>query len=119
MAIRQEELGPQGATVYHFPLERVRAPRRAEVRRHRVALGAATVILAAAMLLATGPEGISSAGPKTAKRVVVVEPGDTLWGIAATSAPSGTDLRAYIAELSELNELDAPIHPGMRLKLPR
>lgn len=119
MAIRQEELGRQGAIVYRFPLERVRRPQRVEARRRRVALGVATVLLAGGMLLATGPEGVSSAGPKAGRKGVVVASGDTLWGIAEAYAPPGADLRIYIANLSELNGLDGPIHPGMRLKLPR
>jgi hypothetical protein len=36
----------------------------------------------------------------------VLEPGATLWDIAATHAPAGVDTRAYVAELVELNGFD-------------
>jgi nucleoid-associated protein YgaU len=49
---------------------------------------------------------------------VVVQPGDTLWSIAA-SLDGGGDVRALIDEIQELNGLrDAGIRPGQTLLLP-
>jgi Tfp pilus assembly protein FimV len=46
----------------------------------------------------------------------VVQPGDTLWSIAAELAP-GTDLRPTVDRLVELNG-DGPLTVGTRLRLP-
>ncbi|HSK90025.1 MAG TPA: LysM peptidoglycan-binding domain-containing protein [Euzebyales bacterium] len=39
--------------------------------------------------------------------VVVVEPGQTLWDIAATYAPDDRDLVAWTAEIADFNDIDA------------
>lgn len=49
----------------------------------------------------------------------VVSQGDTLWGIAKTSAAPGSDLRDAVADIKGLNGLDgATIHPGQVLLVP-
>lgn len=49
----------------------------------------------------------------------VVSQGDTLWGIAKSSAPPGSDLRDAVADIRALNGLDgATIHPGQILLVP-
>ena len=49
---------------------------------------------------------------------VVVEPGDTLWSIAAAVAGDG-DVRAVVHTIRRINGLDgAPIMPGQVLQLP-
>ncbi len=55
---------------------------------------------------------LQQAGPAT----VVVEAGDTLWGIAARELADGSRWD----ELADLNDIDNPslIHPGQELKLP-
>ena len=55
-------------------------------------------------------------GPTT--RTVVVQAGDSLWGIARTVDPQ-RDPRAVIAEIEELNDLDAaPVVAGQALLVP-
>ena len=70
------------------------------------------VALVAWAALAHGSEG---AGPE---RTYVVQPGDTLWTIAAASSPG--DPRKAVWGIRERNGLDGGlIHPGQRLVLPR
>lgn len=50
---------------------------------------------------------------------VTVEPGDTLWNIAAAYLPAGRDIRDFIDEISASNHLHTPmIYPGQTLKIP-
>jgi nucleoid-associated protein YgaU len=49
---------------------------------------------------------------------VVVEPGDTLWSIAASVA-DGEDVRAVVDRIQELNRLEgSALTPGQVLQLP-
>ena len=49
----------------------------------------------------------------------VVEPGDTLWDIAATHAPDNTDVRQYVYQLTMLNGMESShIDVGQILLLP-
>jgi len=62
-----------------------------------------------------------AAGPAPALEVVgyTVQPGDTLWRIAADAAVPGEDVRDVIVELQELNGLPrAELTAGQRLVLP-
>jgi hypothetical protein len=122
-------------------LEGGRAPSRlaqqAVYRRRRllvaaVALGllAATILLvaSAASRIAGGdpssaagaPSPTSAAAPSAAgvaaPATVVVQPGDTLWTIAAVVAPD-VDVRITVDRLIERNGR-APIVPGQELELP-
>jgi nucleoid-associated protein YgaU len=50
---------------------------------------------------------------------VVVQPGDTLWGVAVRADPRA-DPRVTIERIVELNGMpDATVRPGQRLRLPR
>lgn len=50
--------------------------------------------------------------------VVTVQPGDTVWGIAAGRYPSG-DIRARVQEIERANGLSDPrLLPGQRLRIP-
>jgi nucleoid-associated protein YgaU len=50
---------------------------------------------------------------------VVVQSGDTLWGIASTASAPGEDVRETIARIMELNGLSSStIRPGQRLVVP-
>ena len=80
--------------------------------------GTALVVLAVivATLLAGGTAPASRPG---APRAVVVEAGDTLWGIAERYAPDGIDPRAYVDAVIELNELPGMPRAGQQIVLPR
>lgn len=117
-----------------------RAPSRlaqqAVYRRRRLVVGlVAVVVLAATLLLATaavariaggapsaagGPSptsaAASSAAGVAAPSTMVVQPGDTLWSIAAEIAPE-VDVRITVDRLVALNG-GAPIVAGQELALP-
>lgn len=124
MAIRQEDLlTERPGVVVAFPTRRVRAAaaRRARMRarRRRSATIVTAIGLVALFLLATGPTGSSPASAPGAPRAVTVHDGDTLWSLAEAHAPQGMDPRAYVDLLVDLNDLDAGLAAGMRVKLPR
>lgn len=117
MAVRKEDLIEGSAVVYAFPPIRARRARRQEILRRRLALTAVGVVVAAAGLFATGPNGVAPAraqGP----RAVRVEAGETLWMLAERHAPPGTDTRAYLDAILELNGVSALVEPGTRIRLP-
>ncbi len=49
--------------------------------------------------------------------VYVVQPGDTLWGIARRADP-GADPRPLVDRLTTANDLRGTLHAGDRLRLP-
>ncbi|MBI2914795.1 MAG: LysM peptidoglycan-binding domain-containing protein [Firmicutes bacterium] len=52
-------------------------------------------------------------------RIVVVRPGDTLWGIAKVAAMDRTDPRALVDAIRKENQLDtATLKPGQALRMP-
>ena len=122
MAVRSEDLafGPD-AVVYRFPAAaRRRARRQAHRRmmfRRRVTLGTAALMVVAATLAGGG---VGETAPQArGRRAVTVRPGDTLWGIAERFAPEGTDVRAYVDALIELNGLETSLQAGVRVRLPK
>lgn len=121
MAVRVEDLRRiETAEVIRFPVERTRSlsPRRA-MRLRRTASVIIVIMAVFGLLLASGPTGSSQAGPKAGKRSVVLQPGETLWEVAARSAPPGVDVRAFVDKLIELNGGSAAVSAGTRIKLPR
>ncbi|HEU5416869.1 MAG TPA: LysM peptidoglycan-binding domain-containing protein [Streptosporangiaceae bacterium] len=96
-------------------------------RRGRVVVGGLAIAAAAAvacllsLALASGALA-SSHGPAGAgyqgMRQVVVQPGQTLWSIAATAAPSA-DPRVVIPQIEEANSLSgSTVYPGETLWVP-
>jgi LysM repeat protein len=74
------------------------------------------LIFAAVLLLATGRLAYGS-GPAIRDQVVV-EPGDTLWSIAA--AHYSGDPRPHVEAILQANRLTTPLlKPGQALQLPR
>ncbi|WUI01824.1 LysM peptidoglycan-binding domain-containing protein [Spirillospora sp. NBC_00431] len=57
--------------------------------------------------------------PSKPSRTVIVEPGDTLWNIAADAEP-GTDPRLVVRRIIDLNDMggDPTVQPGQELRLP-
>ncbi len=48
-----------------------------------------------------------------------VQPGDTLWQIARNHSPANMDIREYIYQIQEINNVkNSVIHPGDVLLLP-
>jgi nucleoid-associated protein YgaU len=86
-------------------------------RRGRVVVTLIWVAMAAAMaMMVIRPAEVPAPAETT---TVVVQPGDTLWGVAAGIAPDG-DRRVTISQIVELNGLRsaADIHPGDVLVVP-
>jgi nucleoid-associated protein YgaU len=95
--------------------------------------GWVTVAVVAALLVSLGGIGVSALarqvahgpgadGPRTAARTttVLVQPGQTLWEIAGEVAPAGTDVRATVDRIAELNGLQraGDLEVGQRLVVP-
>lgn len=119
MAVRSEDLafGGADAVVYRFPAAAARRrARRRMMARRRMTL--ATLALVVVATLAGG--GVAETAPEAGRaRAVRVQPGDTLWAIAGEHAPPGTDVRAYVDALIELNGLEGALQAGTRLRLPK
>lgn len=121
MALRQEDLlGSGDARIYAFPAAAAAAGRRrAAMYRRRRRTCAAVVVVCAAVLLAVGGAPATGSADRIRPRSVLVQDGDTLWGIAADAAPPGADIRSYVRALAELNDTGPGVVPGTRLVLPR
>jgi hypothetical protein len=102
-----------------------RLAQRARYRRRRfaVAVLAAVVLIATFLLvssavtrIAGGAPSSAAGGPSPTSPTVVVQPGDTLWSIAAEVAPD-TDVRVTVDRLIALNG-SSRIEVGQQLELP-
>jgi LysM repeat protein len=82
-----------------------------------LALALATLVLTGPLLSGTAADaGTATSHPAT--RTVVVEPGQTLWQIAAQADPHA-DVRDTVAKIMELNALsDSVVRPGTRIAVP-
>ena len=89
--------------------------RREAPLRH---LGRWALVLFSAALLGLGLSKVALGDTHPVVTTVVVQPGDTLWGIAAAQYP-GDDVRVRIDEIERLNGLHSPqIDAGEVLQLP-
>ena len=88
-------------------------------RRGIVALALAVALLAGGLVWLARLSAPQAATPRTAAHVVLVQPGDTLWAIAASVAP-GSDPQAEVDRLMRRNHLADPgqLRPGMQLQVP-
>ncbi len=98
----------------YWRFEAGRPPRRSAVRARRALIGAGAAVLIVFGLSKTvvgeGPAGFTS---------YRVQPGDTLWSIAAERYP-GTDVRERVGEIERASGLTSPvIVPGEELKVPQ
>lgn len=92
-------------------------------RRPRDLLRSRAAALLLALLLAGGLAMVAASASQAAvpeqPQVVIVQPDDTLWSVAARYLPS-RDPYGMIDEIRRLNDLpDLTIHPGQRLRVPR
>src|SRR6266487_965633 len=96
-------------------MDMVQAPIRL-TRRGRLVLLALLVALALSVVALAAVPG-DAAAPPGGNPVVVVQPGDTLWSIAAKYAPA-RDRFELIDQIRRLNGVtDYTVQPGQRLKM--
>lgn len=92
--------------------------RRTYVRRRR---GAVVLVLGLVAMVVSpmAAHAFGQGGPSAAQqRVVVVRPGDTLWGIARQVEP-GIDPRETVHRIAEANGVDpGALFPGQALVIP-
>lgn len=89
-------------------------------RRGRlVVLGAALLVaLLVSIALGGGSMATEESGERPATEVVVINEGDTLWGVAASVAEDG-QVRSMVHEIRELNNLDSSVVSlGQRIHVP-
>lgn len=116
-----------------FPSPTTVAPRRGPVALPRSLSGSAvywrrramvlTILLVLAFVLTAAISRVGAGvGAQVESQVagnVVVEPGQTLWEVAAATAPEGVDTRAQVAEIRQLNGLaSSELEPWSVLLLP-
>ncbi|WP_433473428.1 LysM peptidoglycan-binding domain-containing protein [Spirillospora sp. CA-142024] len=101
-----------------------RTPIRLTRRGRAVVVGFAATVTLVLLWLTVGPGAFAGSrdgrrAPSRPGRTVVVEPGDTLWGIASATDP-GTDPRLVVQRIIDLNGLggDPTVQPGQELRLP-
>jgi nucleoid-associated protein YgaU len=81
-------------------------------------LGRWAIVLVAAVCISVGLSKVALGDAATVQAMVVVQPGDTLWGIASARYP-GDDVRVRVGEIERLNGLLTPnIEVGESLRLP-
>lgn len=101
-----------------------RVPLRLTRRGRAVLVAFAAAVTLAALWLDGGTGAFAGGradrhGRSGHVRTAVVEPGDTLWGIAAAADP-GADPRVTLQRIIDLNGMggDPTVQPGQRLVLP-
>lgn len=97
------------------PAGQVRLTRRGRA----VVLGAALLAaLLMGVLLGGGSMATGEAGSDIPTEIVVVNEGDTLWGLASAVADDG-DVRAAMREIQRLNALDSKVlQLGQKVRVP-
>ncbi len=88
-------------------------------RRRLLALAFVTVLVAVFVAAVSGMSQASADGDPATAGTVVVEGGDTLWGIASDLTPAGDDVRDTVALLLDANDLSSPtVSVGTVLRVP-
>jgi LysM repeat protein len=81
-------------------------------------VGRLVVVLLLALAVSLSLAVVAHGGTAPAYSTVVVQPGDTLWSIAAERYPSD-DVRARVQDIEVANQLSSPaIEVGETLRLP-
>jgi len=97
-----------------YSIRPLRSRREAPLRH----LGRWSLVMLAVAALALGLSKVALGDTPPVVATVVVQPGDTLWAIAAARYP-GDDVRVRIDEIERLNGLHSPvIDVGEVLQLP-
>lgn len=93
----------------------VRLTRRGRVVVWLMALG---LLLGVVLVFGAGSVATERPGTPEPTRVVMVDEGDTLWGLAADVTTDG-DVRAMVERIQRLNALDsALVQVGQKLRVP-
>lgn len=88
-------------------------------RRGRLALVLLSVLLGLAVWSVSAKAFASEPGGGVEVQTVTVQPGETLWRLAAGVAESGEDVRDVVQEIQELNGMEsAAVRAGEQLLLP-
>ena len=82
-------------------------PTRASSWRRRAGALLLMLVVVAMLIAAVGQIGASADLEDRVAGHVVIEPGETLWDVAAATAPEGMDTRAQLAAIEELNGIRA------------
>lgn len=99
----------------YLPVAPVRLTRRGRLVLTLLFLG---LLLVAFTVFGSGSAASGEPGDPVPTRIVVVEQGDTLWGIAAGIAEPG-ETRAMVHHLQQLNALPgAGVYVGQRIAVP-
>lgn len=78
----------------------------------------AILVVGALLVAGSGFAVVAHGGPPRSETTVVVQPGDTLWSIAAEHYPSD-DVRSRVDDIERANRLSGPvIDVGQTLVLP-
>jgi LysM repeat protein len=97
-----------------YSIRPLRSNRQAPLRH----LGRWALVMLALAALSVGLSKVALGDTPPVIATMVVEPGDTLWGIAAARYPSD-DVRVRVDEIERLNGLHSPsIQIGETLRLP-
>lgn len=106
---------PAGALATAKVVPPARLTRRGRLTVTLLFLG---LLLAAFTVWGQSSVATKEPGQSLPTRAVVVDEGDTLWGLASEVAPSG-DVRAVVHEIEELNALSgASLQIGQELAIP-
>lgn len=97
-------------------LRKIQRMRKLKRQRQKALL---FVIVFVAMVVTFVFNGKTNANEKYNVTSITVDCGDTLWSIAKEHKPDGKDIREFIHELSEFNQIDnASILAGQTLYIP-
>lgn len=98
---------------------RAAQPMRLTARGKTMLRVVASIIALAASIGIGAALGVAQSVPAGDVAVVVVEPGQSLWGIASAHAAPGEDVRELVAEIVSLNALaESTITAGQKLSVP-
>jgi nucleoid-associated protein YgaU len=97
-----------------YSIRPLRSSRQAPLRH----LGRWALVMVALVCVSIGLSKVALGDTPPVITTVVVQPGDTLWGIAAARYPTD-DVRVRVDEIERLNGLHSPeIEVGEALRLP-